>query len=58
MATGLHEAELHERIRFLQRIFLFSDWGREDLTRLAKVVTSKRYPKNHCIIQQVRAFRC
>jgi len=48
----LHEQELHERMCFLQRIFLFSDWKDEDLARLAKVVTSKAYPKNACIIQQ------
>jgi len=48
----LHEAELRERIRFLQRIFLFSDWADEDLQRLAKVVTRKRCTKNECIIQQ------
>ena len=48
----LHEQELRERMRFLQRIFLFSDWGDEELTRLSKVVTRKRYPKDTCILQQ------
>ena len=39
-------------IRVSLRLVLFSDWADEDLARLAKVVSLKRYPKNTCIIQQ------
>ena len=40
-----------ERVNFLQRIFLFSDWEDEMLTRLAQVVIRRKYGKNETIIQ-------
>ena len=48
----LHEAELKEKTHFLKRIFLFHEWTEEDLIRLAKVVTRKKYAKNTCILTQ------
>ena len=48
----LHEAELKEKTHFLKRIFLFHEWTEEDLVKLAKVVTRKKYAKNTCILTQ------
>lgn len=48
----MHESELEERMRFLQRIFIFSQWTDEDLLRLTKVLTRKSFPKNTTVIPQ------
>ena len=48
----LHEAELEERIRFLQRIFIFSHWNDENLRKLSKVLTRKAFVKNSTVIPQ------
>lgn len=48
----LHETDLRSRMRFLQRVFLFSDWADDDLKRLALVVSRKRYEKGATIIKQ------
>lgn len=48
----LHEEDLKMRMRFLQRVFLFSDSTDEDLKMLAKVITRKKYEKNSTIIRQ------
>ena len=46
------QAELHTRMEFLRRVFLFTDWSDAELERLAKVVTLKKYEKNTTIIRQ------
>lgn len=48
----LHQQEQRERVRFLQRVFLFSDWTEDDLSRLAKVVSRKKYEKDGTILVQ------
>ena len=48
----LHEAELGQRTKFVQSVFIFSDWSDEDLRRVAYVMTSRRYEKNTTIIAQ------
>ena len=48
----LHEAELLQRTKFVQGVFIFSDWTDEDLRRVAYVMTSRRYEKNTTIIAQ------
>ena len=48
----LHETDVHARMRYLQRVFLFSDWADEDLKRLALVLSHRRYEKGTTIIRQ------
>ena len=48
----LHEAELQQRVAYLQGVFVFSDWSDDDLYKLAYVMSSRRYEKNATIIAQ------
>jgi len=48
----MHEADLQERIEFLSRIFIFSDWPESDLRKVAYVMTSRKFEKNTTIIRQ------
>ena len=48
----VHAVEHATRVNFLQRVFLFNDWDDEMLTKLAMVVSCRKYPKHSTIIQQ------
>ena len=48
----LDQAKLASRVAFLRRVFLFTEWSDEDLMKLSKVVTQKKYEKNSTIIRQ------
>ena len=48
----MHKIQHETRTEFLRDIFLFSDWEDTELTRLAKVLTGKKYEKNTTIIKQ------
>jgi len=48
----LHEADLQQRMIFLQRVFIFSDWTEQDLRKIAYVMTPRKFEKNTTVIKQ------
>ncbi|KAL1524444.1 hypothetical protein AB1Y20_019339 [Prymnesium parvum] len=48
----LHESDLTVRLKYLRRVFLFTEWEEGDLRRLGYVMTHKKVPRNTTICKQ------
>ena len=49
------ENEIDAKVSFLQKVFLFYDWARRDLERLALLLTRRTYERNQTVLRQGHA---